>query len=349
MADFLDVAQELYASGFVKSATPPGASSTAAAREESFRNVFAAIADLQAVHSKSQFDIKNLESIFTAFELAKTLQKFPNRIPEEIDKLIEDLKRVIVITLESTMHFPVDGGVIMAHPMYHDLVAKLFKQPEPSSVAFLSFNYDLALDIAFLRAQIPMDYGLSTKTEGAPLLKLHGSLNWGYEMETRSIIPWAVSHYLNRFKLVDARLDSIRQARVQTGSLIHHSRNDTTSNKQIDDVPVIVPPSWNKADNHRLIAPVWTRAAQELGEADSIFVIGYSLPETDAFFRLLYALGSTGRVPLKRFWLYSPDPSREAVFRAMLGPGATDRFRYIEAKAPAAFTHITETLRPKSK
>jgi hypothetical protein len=37
---------------------------------------------------------------------------------------------------------------------------------------------------------------------------------------------------------------------------------------------------------------VWRTAAQHLSEAEHIFIIGYSLPETDQFFRYLYGLGT---------------------------------------------------------
>ena len=77
-----------------------------------------------------------------------------------------------------------------------------------------------------------------------------------------------------------------------------------------------------------MIKPVWERAAAELRQAESIFVIGYSLPETDGFFKMLYALGTVG-VPLQRFWLFDPDESGavEKRFRGMLGSGALPRFR----------------------
>jgi len=103
---------------------------------------------------------------------------------------------------------------------------------------------------------------------------------------------------------------------------------------------VIGPPSWNKADSHNSIGSVWERAAKELAEAHSIYVVGYSLPETDAFFRNLYALGSVGDVPLRRFWVFNPDPSREQVFLRLLGPGARSRFRFFPEKVHSALQTI---------
>lgn len=94
--------------------------------------------------------------------------------------------------------------------------------------------------------------------------------------------------------------------------------------------PVIVPPAWNKADYHQLLSTIWGATARELEEAEYIFIIGYSLPETDAFFRLLYGLGTVGNTPLKKVIVYNPDESgvTENRFRNMMGPGALARFEY---------------------
>jgi hypothetical protein len=70
---------------------------------DSFKNVFDAIGLLQAVHSKAQLDIRNIESIFAAFEMAKTLDSFPGQSPENIDNLIKSLKIVIVETLQRSI------------------------------------------------------------------------------------------------------------------------------------------------------------------------------------------------------------------------------------------------------
>ncbi len=57
MSNFLDVASLLLARN------------KAGKRAESFKRVFEALTLLQPVHSKSEFDLINLESVFTALEL----------------------------------------------------------------------------------------------------------------------------------------------------------------------------------------------------------------------------------------------------------------------------------------
>ena len=62
---------------------------------------------------------------------------------------------------------------------------------------------------------------------------------------------------------------------------------------------MIVPPTWNKTEYHSNLSHVWHEAAVELGSARNIYVFGYSLPETDSFFRYLFALGTYWREPNK--------------------------------------------------
>ena len=71
--------------------------------------------------------------------------------------------------------------------------------------------------------------------------------------------------------------------------------------------PVIVPPTWNKTQYHHEIAAVWQNTARHLSEAENIFVVGYSLPERDQFFRYLFALGTVGDALVRRFWVFDPD------------------------------------------
>jgi hypothetical protein len=127
---------------------------------------------------------------------------------------------------------------------------------------------------------------------------------------------------------------------LDIGSLLHKFDH---CGKTVEADPVIVPPTWNKTQHHADIAGVWRTAAAHLAEAENIFVIGYSLPPTDQFFRYLYALGTVGDVRLKRLWVFDPDTSGalEARFRELLGPTSTRRF---EMK-PKRFSEAVEVIR----
>ncbi len=100
MAEFLDVAQNLWRTGEVREF------------EQSYSKVFEAIGALQAVHSKSQLDIDNVESVFAAFEMAKTLSTFPGMEVSQIQSLIDSMKSVIVSTIEKRLTFTVSNGTV---------------------------------------------------------------------------------------------------------------------------------------------------------------------------------------------------------------------------------------------
>jgi hypothetical protein len=349
MRNFLDEARELYATTL-----------NSEKDRKSFANVFQAISKLQSVHSKSEFDLINLESIFTTLELSKTLGRLPGHKPEEIEGLINDLKRLIVVTLEEKIRIPYSNERIRFPGGLNTFLknVKSIQTGTPLPFSILTFNYDLLLDTALLSHDIGVDYGLVDREQWAgitmPLLKLHGSLNWGVETESKQIKPWFCRQFMQHPHVIPQK-DGLM---TKVGRTIYEFASHSNTRNQINELPFIVPPSWNKADSHHQIASVWSRAAQELSEADSIYIIGYSLPHTDSFFRQLYALGTVGESLLKRFWVYNPDASREEVFREMLGPGARERFKFFKIVSEVKdasketgdpFEHITENVLGKKR
>ncbi len=334
MRNFLDIAARLHAEG------------KSGARSESFKRVFAAISRLQAVHSKAEFDLINIESIFTAFELAKTLDRFPGAATGEIDELIDDLKWLIVSTLQQTIRFPVESSIVRGHPEIVGFLKAIHKASgsEKPDTAILTFNYDMLFDMALLGVA-RVDYGIGKQPGNGvcfPLLKLHGSLNWTTNLDDNSVFPWFLSKYFSRFNV--GPFYEAKDAGVPIGDQLVQYGKGTDETEKVSGIPVIVPPSWNKADSHRAISKVWSRAAEELSDAKSIFVVGYSLPDTDSFFRQLYALGTVGETLLERFWVFNPDQSREPVFRAILGPGARERYRFFQKSFGEAISLIRSAI-----
>jgi hypothetical protein len=323
MADFLDVATDLYRSKRVDGK---------AAR---FEKVFHAIGELQAVHSKAQLDLNNIESIFTALELGRIIRHMPGMHIDELEDVIDALKELIVTTIQQTMMFPVQHGEIGVPRPYNafaELLVHIQSQAAtPQSVSVITFNYDIGCDIALHRRSLGPHYGLNEKKENpqaVDLLKLHGSLNWATEKETPQIVPLHLSDYLRRYRINVFGSQSIP---VPIGTqLKEYFSKHHDAEIEVNDEPLLIPPSWNKGDYHRAISNVWSKAAQHLSEALNIFIIGYSLPETDSFFRHLYALGSVGNAPLRRIEVFNPDSTGEVDrrFRSLLGPGAEARYLY---------------------
>lgn len=324
MGNFLDVANDLLRTGQVDGSA-----------KESFERVFNAIGGLQVVHSKAQLDLNNIEAVFTAFELGNVIQRLPGTEPAAIAGAIADLKKLIVKTLEATLSFPRHGTEIRAPKPYGEFAAVikyLVSNAFPTQTsAVITFNYDLAADIALYRAGLGPNYAVDNKRNSerhVDLLKLHGSLNWATERSERRICPIHLSDYLRAHR-ISSFYDEIGTIQIQIGTQLEkYFAKQSNPSIVVEAEPVIVPPSWNKADYHHALSDVWASAARHLSEAEHIFVIGYSLPETDSFFRHLFALGSVGSSALRNLVVFNPDPSVDGRFRSLLGPGALARYRF---------------------
>jgi hypothetical protein len=185
MNDFLDVADRLRKT--------PGIG------DPDFDLVFHGRDALQAVHSKSNMDLLNLESVFAAFEMAKLLRKLGPLSVEEVEALPGAMTRVIQRTLEMTIMFPISGGRAKPpHPYAEigELVTQRNKQAPRSKFSFITFNYDFCLDLALYVNSHRIDYCLGPSVENAvKLLKLHGSLNWSRCPKCKQIVAYRMEEF----------------------------------------------------------------------------------------------------------------------------------------------------------
>jgi len=320
MEDFLDKAHDLYQLNLVSD------------KKVDFENVYKAIAALQAVHSKSQLDLKNIESIFTAFEVAKILNKLPGYKNSEISKLIESLKELIVTTLEKTIDFPINNENYDSPEPYGkfcSLLRYLNDRARPKrDFSIITFNYDIAIDFSLYNENFDYYYNLDDETvkRGFPLLKLHGSLNWATCVKCKKIVPWMLDDYFRQYKI--RNINKIKKRNIRIGTQLKDNFEHCST--KVNHSPVLVPPTWNKSEQYQTLSKVWSKAAYELETAEYIFIIGYSLPDTDVFFRLLFGLGTIGNILLRKIIVFNPERSGlvKNRFESMLGPGALARFNY---------------------
>lgn len=342
MADFLDVANNLLRTRSVED------------KKDHYENVFRAIGALQSVHSKAQLDLTNIESIFTALEISNVLGKLPGFESKEIPGVIASLKEVIVKTLESTIDFPTSQshiGVPQPYAQFAKLLTYLRGEAFPQqSVSVITFNYDISIDMALFREGLGPNYGIPPDPNShspVSLYKLHGSLNWAQRKESGTVYPLQLNQYFSKYSI--RGWDKHGTCKIPIGSQLSEYFSQHTD-IEVEPEPVIVPPTWNKSDYHQALSQVWSKAAQDLSEAHTILVCGYSLSETDAFFRLLYALGTVGLSPLERIIIYNPDTSGavDKRFREMLGPGAIARYQYKPIAFYEAITDV-KTLFPTRK
>jgi hypothetical protein len=317
MGDFLERAETLFGSSL------------------EYKQVAKAISGLQSAHSKAHLDLYSLESVFGAFEMARLVG---TRLPgfdtdEALLKLIGAMKTVISTTLEDSIKFPISEYHVRPIPEYQQFVDILIRLNNGAQGGYrcsvITFNYDLVMDFTMAAAQRGYDYCLSNaQPVHMPLLKLHGSINWSSCTKCNAIVPCEFGKYLGPMQT------------FQSPAFVHLKTSELSRSRHcgepIEAMPVIVPPTWNKTDYNRSLAPVWRRAARELSDAENIIVIGYSLPETDAFFRYLYTLGSIGERLIKRFCLFDPDPNGavRARFENLLGKAVEKRFRFRPLEFP---------------
>lgn len=84
--------------------------------------------------------------------------------------------------------------------------------------------------------------------------------------------------------------------------------------------PLLVPPSWDKSEFRNIMLPVWKKAIEEIQNATRICIIGYSMPESDAFFQYLITLGLSANHQLEKVVVVDKGETVKNKWEAMLEP-----------------------------
>lgn len=306
--------------------------------EEIFKNdfdrVFSAINNLDSIYARANVDLENIEKVYSIFEMGRFIKKLPGvNNPEDIDKIIDSLKVLIFETLDKAIAIRMKkNGKLCPDGSYMDFVSlvKIIKNQDGTFPSIISFNYDLALDCALFFNDYQVNYCLGNNSNrGLNLMKLHGSLNWFKSKETNEIIPYDFSQ-INKWYRTMIALD-VHNERVNISLAKKFSKEKIKyKGQELLPIPIIIPPTWNKLEfsNNYKIAKVWQKAAEELSNAENIFVIGYSYPETDNFFKYFYALGILGARSINRFWVFNPDQSIKGKFKNLLGPRINSKYEF---------------------
>ncbi len=288
---------------------------------------------LTKLHSKSKQNIQNIEMVFNLVEMGRLIGRFPDTEPQDIEGLSRAIQSVLAETIEHTCLFNYDFREQQWQPpQYYDRVVKAWLSENgkvrPGEAAFLTFNYDLGLDFAIHWNNATIDYGLGAPIAGAmPLLKLHGSLNW-------SSIPGSSQiHVLTLDRIFQnqprPRSSSPNKASEHRRLHVKNLLRLAAPTEPVPPGPAIVPPSWNKTQYHSQFESVWKRAAKELSEAEEIFVIGYSYPESDPFFHSLMALGTEGESLVRKFVVVDPSAKVGQRFEALVGEDVKGSFEHL--------------------
>jgi SIR2-like domain len=300
MSNFFDRAMELY-----KDPTSP----LETAERRIFGQVFDYRKSLEVAEHKILIDPENIEELFGLVEMAAQLNN------PEADAARKNLIYVILRTLELTtksiaveeFYLPVKTAqasrqVSISCDLYElfvNLAARRWTEFPSDGVAtdaIISLNYDLLLERAmekkppnsnlirpgFRPAKLIPMYGLPPEltdeseiasdqaTHRIRLFKLHGSANWAI-CRTCGI--------KNRVAILSVLRSSMTAAPLRCDVC----KSDMTGR-------LIVPPAWNKEEYIPALKSVWAGAAEALVSAQRIWIIGYSMPDADKFFRYLLAV-----------------------------------------------------------
>lgn len=287
----------------------------------------------------------------TVYLIAKTLQLSINRATARRPKFSVPVRLTLSESMRTFLgatRFESSAEVQLTPVDQYDYVAALFSgqfdletKKSNRKDTVITFNYDLVLEHALRRLGLDANYHLDpaiVDDRRAPaherrfdVLKLHGSTNWGICSACGSrvvILSEKVSDSPDEFRSESCPCIG------QRGSF----------------QPFLIPPSWDKSEYRRVIAPVWKKAVEELKLASRICVIGYSMPQADAFFRYLLAMALAENHQLYKFLVvdYRNEDQRrtrksrvEARYRRLLDP--LFRERRFEFRDDGLFRFLVDT------
>lgn len=340
MFDFIDCANRILRRG------------EATWAHKNFESSLDARRKLQNAYVKSNVDLDNIETLFSTYEMAALIGRLGNFDEKVVESLPISLRYVIMRTLEQSILYPLnssDSWIPAPYPYdaFVELLLALQRHRDYAPVAVVNFNYDLCLDYALALQSVESDYGLPNQSiEGKkriPHYKVHGSLNWFRDEATGSIgtitpRPLSMARYWERLGLNEPA-----DRPIDTMELLH---GPDMWGHDLHPEPIIVPPTWNKGWYQQQLRSVWRAAASALASAENVFVIGYSLPPSDQFFRAFWSLSTMSDSVVDRFWLFDPSTDGAIVsrFRSMLGPAITERgkFRHEPLKFTGALQRIAK-------
>ena len=164
--------------------------------------------------------------------------------------------------------------------------------------SIITLNYDIVCDQVFWIQDIPFTYDYPVVDQDDSkykLLKLHGSINWRVcsNQKCKYIDP---SRYFPRSPYTD----------LYTLDIAKRIYDNPCEKCKKPLIPFIVPPTWNKIAYSKGLKSIWKSASKEIEQATRIIIIGYSLPETDSYFKYLLAISLSKNESLQEIILINP-------------------------------------------
>ena len=151
------------------------------------------------------------------------------------------------------------------------------------------------IPIAYLKSRTAAIFG-ATDYETYRLLKLHGSINWYYSA-----------------------------TKEKTFEQIYLFKGSKEERESKDLVPVIIPPVLDKTGffEHSTIKSMWSEAKNRLKEAKKVYIIGYSIPQTDLTVKFMLQ----SYIPEDcEVTIVNKDEERKDYFRKLFGKKLNEEF-----------------------
>ena len=291
--EILPVAKDIFANNF---------NSLDSFEAEFFINVFDYYKDLRQARVKVNFDIDNIEELFSIIDMNITHSKDSKDLITTKEALSYLILKTLEVSISSTKY-----------DKYYSLLKNLYSKKANEDFSLITFNYDLILERALENGSCNYNYCTSPKEKPISntqkkLLKLHGSSNWliGKECGHLHTLPTkAVGKLYNHLCPKDSK----------------------------PTIPLLVPPTWNKRFETAYIKNVWYHAFEELKSANTIIFIGYSLPKTDLYFRHFLTLALKDNMKLRKIIVINPDQVVKERFNIFLEENFFRRhFSFTKAK-----------------
>jgi NAD-dependent SIR2 family protein deacetylase len=287
------------------------------ADREAFKHVFEWRGRMYPALRFLKLDLENMENLFCLVDMSYQLGF------EKKKNIINDLIRLVGRTLDLTIKFKeiykIDN---LTDKTYLDFINLLenWKQEKLDFInllenrnqlksdakkigldSIITLNYDIVCDQVFYIREIPFTYDyppVDPDDSAYKLLKLHGSINWGVCLKCKHIktVPYFPSSpYTNLYNLdIAKRIYDIPCEKCK---------------KPL--IPFIVPPTWNKIAYSKGLKSIWKSASKEIEQTTRIIIIGYSLPETDSYFKYLLAISLLKNESLQEIILINPAQGQE--------------------------------------
>lgn len=252
---------------------------------------------LRRSHTLTDDDTDNIEAVLSTVDLMDSLGVEPTGRGSTLRKMLSLVIEHSLSLPEHPAHLPMRG--------YEELVRGLGLASERITV--ITMNYDCLLEYMCDRLGLSFSYGPSPDRDSLEILKLHGSLNW-WKCSGECKRPHVVVAPIEWLEIEDegGRRPALGRLRAQPRSCPH-----------CEPGLLVVPPTWQKdTSSTEALLALWRRAQAVLAMAESLVVIGYSLPQIDVQLQRLLHIS------------LSPDLS-ELLLMTGADAGAQERWRLL--------------------